>query len=78
MVLILFVQGGPNITANLYGISEHETYAYANAVQICGDIWNAQYIWELAMVKGQVVNTFKLGSIEEDVQMNKEDIIDLR
>merc|ERR1719239_944931 len=29
-------------------------------------------------LKDQVVNTFKLGSIEEDVQMNKEDIIDLR
>merc|ERR1740128_463905 len=28
--------------------------------------------------KDQVVNTFKVGSIEEDVQMNKEDIIDLR
>ena len=31
------VQGGPNITANLYGISEHETCAYADAAQICGD-----------------------------------------
>merc|ERR1740128_178142 len=29
-------------------------------------------------LKEQVVNTFKAGSIEEDVQMNKEDIIDLR
>ena len=30
--------GGPNITANLYCIclSEHETCAYADAVQICG------------------------------------------
>merc|ERR1740128_1121490 len=29
-------------------------------------------------LKEQVVNTVKAGSIEEDVQMNKEDIIDLR
>ena len=32
--------GGPNITANLYCIclSEHETCAYADAVQMCGHI----------------------------------------
>merc|ERR1719239_1774999 len=29
-------------------------------------------------LKDQVMNTFKLGSIEEDVQQNQEDIIDLR
>ena len=78
--LTFLLQGGPNITANLYCIclSENETFAYADGVQICGNIWNAHYIWELAMVKEQVMNTFKVGSIEEDVQMNKEDIIDLR
>ena len=40
---VLLLLGGPNITANLYCIcsSENETYAYADAVQICGDIWNA-------------------------------------
>ena len=34
------VQGGPNITANLYCIclSEHETCTYADGVQICGNI----------------------------------------
>ena len=33
----------PKFTANLYCIclSEHETCAYADAVQICGNIWNA-------------------------------------
>ena len=30
------------------------------------------------MVKEELVNTFKVGSIEEDVQQNQEDIIDLR
>ena len=39
--------------------------------------WKAT-TWELAMVKEQVMNTFKVGSIEEDVQQNQEDIIDLR
>ena len=36
------ILGGPNITANLFCIclSEHETCAYANAVQICGNIGN--------------------------------------
>ena len=40
------VQGGPYITANLYCIclSEYETCAKADAVQICGNIWNAQHI----------------------------------
>ena len=35
--VIRLVLGGPNITANLYCIcfSEHETCAYADAVQIC-------------------------------------------
>ena len=37
------LMGGPNITANLYGIclSEHETCPYADAVEIGGNIWNA-------------------------------------
>ena len=39
--------------------------------------WNAT-TWELAMVKEELVNTFKVGSIEEYVQQNQEDIIDLR
>ena len=39
--------------------------------------WKAT-TWELAMVKEQVMNTFKVGSIEEYVQQNQEDIIDLR
>ena len=30
------------------------------------------------MVKDQVMNTIKVGSIEEDVKQNEEDIIDLR
>ena len=30
------------------------------------------------MVKEEVMNTIKVGSIEEDVQQNQEDIIDLR
>ena len=39
------LQGGPYITANLYCIlwSEHETYAQADALHICGNIWNAQH-----------------------------------
>ena len=34
------VQGGPNITVNLYHIclDEHEPCAYADAVHICGSI----------------------------------------
>ena len=34
------VQGGPNNTANLHYICliEHETFAYADAVQICDNI----------------------------------------
>ena len=34
--------GEPNITWNLYCIwlNEHETCSYADAVQICGNIWN--------------------------------------
>ena len=39
--------------------------------------WKAT-TWELPMVKDQVMNTSKVGSIEEDVQQNQEDIIDLR
>ena len=37
------VLGGPNITANLYciSLSEHETCAYTDAVQICDNIGNA-------------------------------------
>ena len=40
-----YILGGPNITANLYFIclSEHETCAYADAVQICGNIRSTQY-----------------------------------
>ena len=35
-----YLLGEPNITANLYCIylSEHEACAYANVVEICGDI----------------------------------------
>ena len=41
------VQSGPNITANLYIIclSECETCAYADAVPIFGNLWNALYIY---------------------------------
>ena len=39
--------------------------------------WKAT-TYQLAMVKEEVVNTFKVGSIEEYVQQNQEDIIDLR
>ena len=41
---IIDIQGGPYITANLYCIclSEHETWTQADAVQIFGNIWNAQ------------------------------------
>ena len=40
-----FVQGGPYIIANLYRIclSEHEPWALVDAVQICGNVANAQY-----------------------------------
>ena len=40
-----FLQGEPYLTANLYCICliEHETCA----VQICGKIWNAQYVYNL-------------------------------
>jgi len=39
-ILLAVEQGGPNITANLYCIclNEHETYAYADAVQNYGNI----------------------------------------
>ena len=48
-----FVRGGivvllivPKLTANLYYIclSEQETCSKADAVKICGKIWNAQYV----------------------------------
>ena len=39
--------------------------------------WKAT-TYQLAMVKEEGVNTFKVGSIEEYVQQNQEDIIDLR
>ena len=37
--LSVLLQGGPYITANLYRIclSDHETCAWADAVQICGN-----------------------------------------
>ena len=76
----IFITGWTEYYQNLFCVflSEHETFAYADAVQICSNIWTAQYIWERAMMKDQVMNTFKLDSIEEDVQQNQEDIIDLR
>jgi len=42
----LGVQSGPYITVILYCIclSEHETCAYPDAVQICGNIFNAQQV----------------------------------
>ena len=41
-----YILGVPKFTVNLYCIclSEHETCAYADTVQICGIIWNAQYV----------------------------------
>ena len=49
--------GGQNITANLYCIclSEHETYAYTDAVNIYGNICNAQYVllhWIMLLIIG--------------------------
>ena len=45
-LLIYVVLSVSYITANLYCIclKEHETCASTDAVQICGSIWNAQYV----------------------------------
>ena len=42
-VIIRFLLGVSYVTANLYCIclSEHETCPYVDAVQLCGNIWNA-------------------------------------
>ena len=58
-------------SANLYWIclNEHKTCAYADTVQICGNIWNAYYLYYIYSNKCIILDLQKTKLIGTDINL---------